>query len=342
MDLLTRGWYNGRYDTSAYLTDSDDEEEIPSSILSAAAGARPRAPSGGSVTLPTPTSTPAVDLLGLGSPSPVAPQPTAYTDFFGSTGSSGSPVSPQPTASTDFFGSTGSSGSPVSSVPSTNLSWDTFGQQINVPQQQMGMGMNQQPMTMGGMPMGQQTFQQPMGGMGGQTMNQPPQQQTGTGGGTQTLNGQIRRTTANSPAKPQLSEADSKDPWKKGANLISLDSLTKKNPEPVIQATGQKIPLSMGQQHTAQYSNLHMVGNMGGNSMMGGNMNMMGGNVNANMMRNQNMNMMGGNMMGGNPNMMNNMNGNMMGGNPNMGMGGNMNMMGGNPNMMNNNMGKRW
>merc|ERR1712100_1010082 len=141
-----------------------------------------------------------------------------------------------------------------------------------------------------------------------------------------------KRTAATSPEKPQLSAEDSKDPWKKGAGLFSLDSLggSKQPMTPTQSSTGQKISLSSaGNSSNVQYSNLRISNMMGGNPNMMGNQNMMGGNMgNMNMMGNPNM--MRGNMIG-NPNMGGNM------GNMNM-MGGNMNgnMMGGNPNMMGN------
>merc|ERR1712000_704675 len=119
--------------------------------------------------------------------------------------------------------------------------------------------------------------------------------------GKKTLNGQIRVESPSTTAKKPLSEADSKDPWKKGGNLFSLESLSSKDKTGAPKPTGQKIPLSnMGQQQV-QYSNLRM-----GNSPMGGNMgNMnMGGNMG-------DMNMMRGNMGGNMSNMGGNMGGNM-------------------------------
>mmetsp|Transcript_31151 Transcript_31151/g.53299 ORF Transcript_31151/g.53299 Transcript_31151/m.53299 type:complete len:649 (+) Transcript_31151:990-2936(+) len=276
-----------RYDSSAYLTDSDEEDDIPENLKVQATSARPRAPSGGSSTLAPPpkSSSATIDLLGIGDPSPA----------------SNTPTQPQQPSATDFFGSQGMSGQ---TQQTQNFDFGAFSGST-------------------GNSMGQQTF------MGAQPSGQQPtqtQQNLPRGEGKQTLNGSFKRTAATSPEKPQLSAEDSKDPWKKGAGLFSLDSLggSKQPMTPTQSSTGQKISLSSaGNSSNVQYSNLRM-GNMGGNMNM--NSNMMGGNPN--MMGNQNM--MGGNMgnmnMMGNPNMMRgNMNGNMMGGNPNM-----MGNMGGN------------
>jgi len=180
---------------------------------------------------------------------------------------------------------------------------------------------------------GQQVSNQPQDNNWGAFASATSPTQPGT---QQSINQQNRRPQ--SVQKPVLSEADAKDPWKKGADLFSLETLSaKSNDKPVQHSTGQKISLNLpaGQQQYNQYSNLR--GNYGQNPNMGmnpGMMNMGMNQMNPNMGMNQmQMNQMQMNQMQMNQMQMNQMQMNQMQMNPNM-MNQQMQM---NPNMMNQN-----
>jgi len=181
-----------------------------------------------------------VDLLGLGDTSSSAPT-SDQGAFFGSSSSQGQgQVQGQGQSQAQAQGEmawgafTGSSQQSQSSQGQGQTDFWSQGQQQ---QQQQGQGQQQQQ---------QATGPQTLNMMSGHAASS-----------------NVRRTPA--APKPVLSESESKDPWKKGANLISLESLSSgikaSSSAGASQGAsgGQKISLGNMGAPTSQYSNLRMV-----------------------------------------------------------------------------------
>jgi len=253
------------------LRDEDDDSEDEDAYTYAAvsqkgkqanskptSSGRPRAPSGDSTSTPAPKAapvkatqppkpaTPSIDLLGLNE------IPSAQPTGFPQAGAAPQGVNPQ-------FGNFGG-------APQANPGL------LGNPQFAQGLpqGTNSQFAHFPGAQANPQLAGAQFGGFTGAPVQQVPGNVNwGDFKAAPATTPQAPSKIVTSPPKPQLSAEDAKDPWKKGADLFSLENLTAK-PEPSkpVQpvSTGQKIPLNMVGQPISQYSHLRdnrPVGNPG-------------------------------------------------------------------------------